>query len=374
MGTLPPQSPWVNTTDRIRSSRQDRKSPVPGVSLREVREFNLVMAGYAFFQALACACALDLFTLLSRGAPRTLADIARKLRVSRYGARVLLLGLAAAGLVLRDARGTYRNSRIAQRLLVRSSPHNVLSAVTAYHELIYRPMFHLKEAVQSGVNVGLQVFPGRGNTLYQRLARRPRLERVFQDWLEVVSARSNPVLAGVAQLKKVTHLLDVGGGNGTNAIALRMAFPQMKITVFDLPSVCKLARANIRRHGLENDIDLLPGDFFKDRFPPGVDGILFGHILNIFGEDKNRELLRRSHEALAPGGIAICYNSMTEDDESGPPRSAMSSLYFLTLASGEGIVYPWKDYQRWYRETGFRTVRVYRVGDLMDHGIVVGAK
>jgi hypothetical protein len=72
--------------------------------------------------------------------------------------------------------------------------------------------------------------------------------------------------------------------------------------------------------------------------------------------------------------MVICFQSMTEDDESGPPRSALLSLYFLTLASGEGMVYPWKDYERWYRKAGFRTVRVHRIGDLMDHGIIIGIK
>jgi ubiquinone/menaquinone biosynthesis C-methylase UbiE len=349
---------------------------VAALDATAVREFNLVMGGYAFFQALACGCQLDLFGLLNRKPGRTLADMARRLRVSRYGMRVLLLGLSTAGLVRRDKNGAYHNSPLASQLLDPASPDNLLAAVKAYHALIYRPMFHLADAVRTGTNVGLADFPGPGQTLYRRLAQRPREERIFQEWLQVVSARSNDSLIAKArgEFKRTQHLLDVGGGDGTNGIALHQAFPHMKVTVFDLPSVCKLARANIKSRGMTGGVGVLPGDFLEDPFPRGVDGILFGHILNIFNEERNVDLLRRSYAALPSGGMAICFNSMTEDDESGPPRSALLSLYFLTLASGEGMVYPWKDYQRWYRKAGFRTVRVHRIGDLMDHGIIVGIK
>jgi ubiquinone/menaquinone biosynthesis C-methylase UbiE len=352
------------------------KQGAPPLDATAVREFNLVAGGYAFFQALACGCELDLFGLLNRKPGRTLSAIARILRISRYGARVLLLGLSTAGLVRRDRAGRYHDSPLSAQLLDPASPHNLLAAVKAYHALIYRPMFHLSQAVRSGTNVGLADFPGPGRTLYRRLAERPRQERIFQDWLHVVSARSNDSLIDKARaaFKRTTHLVDVGGGDGTHAIALHQAFPNMKVTVFDLPSVCKLARANIKRRGMAAGVGVLPGDVLEDDFPRGVDGILFGHILNIFSEERNIELLRRSYAALPPGGMAICFQSMTEDDESGPPRSALLSLYFLTLASGEGMVYPWKDYQRWYRKAGFRTVRVHRIGDLMDHGIIIGIK
>jgi hypothetical protein len=341
-----------------------------------VREFNLVAGGYAFFQAMACACDLDLFGLLNRRPGRTLADIARILRISRYGARMLLLGLSTAGLVRREKSGGYHNSPLSAQLLDPASPHNHLAAIKAYQTLVYRPMFHLADAVRTGTNVGLAEYPGPGATLYRRLAQRPREERIFQDWLHVVSARSNDALIDKARsaFKRTTHLVDVGGGDGTNGIALHQAFPHMKVTVFDLPSVCKLAKANIKKRGLSKWVGVLPGDLLADPFPAGVDGILFGHLLNIFGEEKNIDLLRRSYAALPVGGMAICFQSMTEDDESGPPRSALLSLYFLTLASGEGMAYPWKDYERWYRKAGFRTVRVHRVGDLMDHGIIVGIK
>lgn len=352
-----------------------RASSTKRLGDREVRDFNLVIGGHAFFEALATACELDLFTKLSRRPNRTLGDVASALAIPEPAARVLLLALAAVGLIERHPRrATYRNSRTAEELLTEGSARDMRPAVFAYHRLIYRPLFHLTEAVRKGTNVGLRVFPGSGKTLYRRLARRPRDEQTFQAWLHMVSAQSNRALRSVGRLSRVRHLLDVGGGDGTNAMALRDAFPQMNVTVFDLPTVCRIVRRNVRRAKLEDVIFTRPGDFLTDRFPKGVDGVLFGHILNIFAEATNVKLLRRAYDALPAGGVAICFNSMTDDNETGPLRSAFLSLYFLVLASGEGMVYPWKDYVRWYKQVGFRKVEVHRVGDLMDHGIIVGIK
>lgn len=360
---------------RRRTSGDLTRSTTRHLTTREIREFNLVMGGHAFFEALATACELDLFTQLSRRPNRTLRQLAADVAISESAARVLLLALAAIGLVDRNPRrGTYRNSRTAEELLTEGSARDMRPAVFAYHRLIYRPLFYLPQAVRAGTNVGLRVFPGRARTLYGRLARRPRDERTFQAWLHMVSAQSNPALSSVMRLSRVRHLLDVGGGDGTNAIALRDAFPQMSVTVFDLPTVCRIAQRNVARAKLDDVIFTRPGDFLTDRFPTGIDGVLFGHILNIFSETTNLKLLRRAYDALPAGGVAICFNSMTDDNETGPLRSAFLSLYFLVLASGEGMVYPWKDYVRWYKQVGFRRVEVHRVGDLMDHGIVIGTK
>jgi predicted O-methyltransferase YrrM len=357
-----------------RPSSHAKTVPPRGVSPAELRELNLVMGGFAFFQALVAGTQLDIFGRLAARPGTTLAGLARALRLRPHPLRVLLLGLCSAGLLHRDRAGGYRNTRVADRFLVPERGENLLAAIAAYHALIYKPLFHLTDAVRTGQNVGLAEFPGPGATLYKRLARRPAEERIFQDWLHMVSAHSNDALRAIPTLSRVRHLLDVGGGDGTNGIAMRRAHPNMKITVFDLPSVCRLAAKNIRHAGLEQVVSTAPGDFLTDSFPRGADGILFGHILNIFGEARNRQLLRRAHRALPRGGIVICFNSMTDDTEMGPPRSALLSLYFLALASGEGMVYPWKDYRAWFTEVGFRKVEVHRVGDVMDHGIVVGTK
>lgn len=351
------------------------KDSDPEPSSRVLREFTLVLGGYAYFEALVAGCRLGVFERLEKGSKgMEREEIAGALGISAYAARVLLLSLCSIGLLTRSSKGIYRNSAVARRLLLKDSPQNVLSVVDAHHHLIYRGMFHLTDAIRQGRHVGLDTLPGEGKMLYQRLASRPELEGVFQSWVQNIADRANPLLGRVAEFRRIRHLADIGGGNAANAIALHKLFPHLKITVFDLPSVCERARENIRAHGLSGSISTVAGDFFRDPFPGDADAFLFGHLVHIFGEENIMRLMEKAHGSLPRGGMAICFNGMTDDDETGPLRSADLSLYFLAVASGEGMVYPWKEFKKWYAAAGFRKVKTYDLKDFQRHGVVIGVK
>jgi hypothetical protein len=50
----------------------------------------------------------------------------------------------------------------------------------------------------------------------------------------------------------------------------------------------------------------------------------------------------------------------------------MGSPYFLTLATGEGMLYTWREYTTWLREAGFRSVEARALP--RDHGVIIGRK
>ena len=64
---------------------------------------------------------------------------------------------------------------------------------------------------------------------------------------------------------------------------------------------------------------------------------------------------------------------MADDDESGPISTALGSPYFLAIATGEGMLYSWKDYESWLAGSGF--AQVVRVDDLpLEHGLLLATK
>jgi len=55
----------------------------------------------------------------------------------------------------------------------------------------------------------------------------------------------------------------------------------------------------------------------------------------------------------------VIFNMMGDDDDSGPLSTALGSPYFLAIATGEGMLHPWKDYEAALRDVGFKqTVRL----------------
>jgi cyclopropane fatty-acyl-phospholipid synthase-like methyltransferase len=174
------------------------------------------------------------------------------------------------------------------------------------------------------------------------------------------------------ELKSVRHLLDMGGNDGTTATRLVAHYPDIQVTIFDLPSVTEAARRSTA-NGSEGQIQFHPGDLFTDVFPRNVDAILFSHVLEIFSETQILFLLSKTFEALPKGGKVMIYGFNVSDDEQRGLYSARLSLYLNVLASGQGMAYPAKDWERWLRQVGF--VRVTSSTGLpYEHGLNIGWK
>lgn len=335
-----------------------------------IERLYLVMGGHIFFQTLSAAVQLDLFTLLARRGPLTRAEVASHLGIADKPARILLLGCTALGF-LRKKGDRYSNSLAARRVLTRGTPGNLVSVIEWQHHVNYLPMHAFQEAIVANRNVGLDGLPGSEATLYGRLAHQPHLERIFQDAMEAVSTQSNVLLARLVDFSRVTHLVDIGGGNATNIIALARKYPRLRATVFDSESICEIARRNIDAAGMAARLDAVAGDAFTDPLPEG-DCYLFAHFFNIWSEERNLALLRKCHAALPPSGSLVIFNMMQSDAETGPLVAAMGSPYFLTLATGEGMLYTWAEYEGWLREVGFATVT--RQVLLRSYGVIVGRR
>lgn len=337
-----------------------------------MREFSLVLGGYAYFQALHAACELDLFTKLARMKAATLAELAEVCGVADYGMRVLLLACTSLRLVARNSDGRYRNEFVAEALLVGDNPQNLLPCVEAFARLIYPAMGNLTESIRGGTNAGLQTIPGQGETLYERLRAHPELSRVFYRWLKSAGAAANQHLAAAPSLAGVRRLLDIGGGDGEVATALLGRNPSLRITLFDLPEVCRHTRSALQLVA-SSALQLAEGDFFRDPFPNGHDAVLFCRILHIFSEKEIAHLLAKAYEAIEPGGKVIAFDYVASDEEDGPLGAAHLSLYFLALASGSGMTYPVRDYVARFQEAGFTDVRATRIAG-SDHALILGTK
>jgi ubiquinone/menaquinone biosynthesis C-methylase UbiE len=338
---------------------------------RKLDQLTRTLGGHIFFETLVAAAHLDLFSLLAERGPMTRAEMAKQLGIAEKPLRIVLLGCVSLGL-LKKSGDRFRNDKVSELLLTRNAPRSILPIIEWQHAINYRAMFHFDEAIRANRNVGLEEFKGTENTLYGRLTHHPELELVFQKAMQSISVQANEMLAQYVDFSGVRHLVDVGGGNGSNIIRLARRYPQLKASVFDAPSVCEIARAHIASEGLSDRLGAVPGDCFRDPFPAGVDCILFCHFFTIWSEARNQELLRKAYAALPEGGAAIIFNMMQEDDESGPLTAAMGSPYFLTLATGEGMLYTWSEYEAWMRAAGFR--RVVRRAFVRNHGAIIGLK
>jgi SAM-dependent methyltransferase len=336
-----------------------------------LERLELVLGGPVFFQTLRTAVELDLFTILAQHPGAPLDRLAQLTGVDRRPMRIVLLGCTALQLV--EKRGPrYYNTPVSDSRLNRASPVNIVATVEFGHRIVYRAIFHLLDAVRMNTNAGLSEFTGTGDTIYERLAHAPDLERVFHAGLRTTSGLSVDHLLGHVDFASVRHVLDVGGGDGTVLSGLARRHPHLRGTLLERGSVCARARARFEAEELTDRVDAREVDCVAESFPSGPDCILLMHFLTIWSEETNRALVRKCHQTLPAGGRLVVFDGAQSNDERGPVRAARWSPYFLVLASGQGLFYTADEYAGWMRQAGFIDVEQQYTSP--DHALVVGVR
>lgn len=340
--------------------------------LREAEHLQLIIHGATAFELLRTALEFDVFEKIEKEGGMDLPSVAAALGVEQQPARVLLLGLTALELLRRDG-DRYVNTPITRRSLL---PHRAgyLGPLVDIQSKITNPgLADFAESMRRNTNVGLRHLDGPGDTLYERITANPHLQQVFYDNMGHASRQTFPLVAETFDFSGLHHLVDIGGGDGSNSIAVARRNPHLKMTIFDQASVLDIAKQNAVNAGVGDQVDGWAGDLFTDPLPPGIDGVLFCHIFEIWSLERNTELLRKCYDALPPGGACLVYNFVSEDDNSGCASAAFMSVYFLTVASGEGMVYSAVDMAQCLRDAGFSRVERHE-GVGFHHALMVGYK
>jgi hypothetical protein len=333
--------------------------------------FRFLVNAPALFNAVATAAELRIFPFLAEQESADFAEIMEFTGLPAHQLRVLLQAVCSTGLLERPA-GRYRNAAVAADLLASEEDDSWSHIVVGWKEIYYPAFAEMTTALRAGTNTALARFSGDEPTLYQRLSRYPDLEGLFHKAMTAFTLRSVDALVEREEFRSVRHLLDVGGGDGATSARLVARHPGLTSTIFDLPSVSRIAEDNaFAAH--PNRVSLHPGDIFTDDFPRGGDAVLFSHVLEIFAEDQILGLLKKAHDALPSGGRVFVYGYNVSDDETEGIFGARLGLYFNVLASGRGMAYPARDYERWLRMTGFGDVTTVS-GLPYEHGLSMGTR
>lgn len=335
------------------------------------QRFLLVAHGHTLFNAVVAGLELDVFGHLSAHPGATLGELADQAGVDPHKMRVLLASLSAIDLLV-PVDGRYRNAPVAERLLAPRGPESWRNIFLSRHRTDYAGMAHTTQALRSGTNDGLKVHAGEGGSVYERLGADPETEAILHRSIAAFAHQEMHGLLHTADLEGTGHLLDVGGGSGAKAAAIAGHHPGIKVTVFDLPSVTRLAARELPPE-VDGRVLFQPGDMFTDPFPAGMDTILFSSVLDVFDARRVETLLAKAHDALGPGGRVLIYSCNTAPDEAGGVIATSLSLFLNVIATGEGMAYPVADYERMLRAAGFDQVGA--VGGLpMEHTMITAVR
>ncbi|GBC60682.1 o-methyltransferase [Desulfonema ishimotonii] len=161
------------------------------------------------------------------------------------------------------------------------------------------------------------------------------------------------------------RLLDVGGASGTYALEFLKQVPGLSVTLFDLPGVIPMAEARIARAGAADRVRFVPGDFYHDTLPGGHDLVWLSAIIHQNSREQNRELFRKAHAALVPGGRIWIRDHIMDAARVHPSAGAVFAVNMLVATPG-GSTYTFDEVVSDLASSGFTTPRMIRDGGQMD--------
>jgi acetylserotonin O-methyltransferase len=265
---------------------------------------------------------------------------------------------ACVGLGLLTKLGDeYFNTPLADEYLARSSPSTLSGYIRYSNDALYRLWEHLDDAVIEGTNRWKQTFGADGG-LFTHFFRTPEAQRDFLMGMHGFGMISSPAVIAAFDLSRFTSFVDLGGATGHLALAARDAYPGIKPTLFDLPSVIEVAKEHVGGR-----VSLVAGDFFVDPLP-AADLYAIGRILHDWTEVKIVALLNKIHAALADGGGLLIAEKLLKEDRSGSVTTHMQSLNMLVCTEGRERTL--SEYSALLRGAGFREISGRITGAPLD--------
>ena len=284
------------------------------------------------------ATRLGIFEVLAKG-EGTVCEVAARCGLDQHATEALLFALAGAGYV--RSKGThYMLAPVASKWLLKSSRQSLYDYML-FNFLNWNWDERFEDFLRTGKPVHIhQEMSSDEWQIYQRAMRSLANFSAFE------VARRMPVPRGVQKM------LDIGGSHGYYSVMLCRRHPGLHSIVFDLPEAVVHAARMLAQEGMGERIVHRSGNALTDNLGnEEYDLIFIGNLLHHFDEKANRDLVKRSAQALRPGGYLVIeefqrFQSSKEVGELG----ALSNLYFA--ATSEAGIWSMEEIAGWQREAG----------------------
>ena len=183
----------------------------------------------------------------------------------------------------------------------------------AWTEILY--------SIQTGKKAFDKVF---GKPIFDYLGEHLDKAQIFDAAMVGIHGRESAAVQKAYDFSGINTVVDIGGGNGSQLIALLKANPTMRGILFDLPHVIERAKAPIAAAGLADRCELVAGSFFET-VPAGADAYFMRHIIHDWEDEKSLTILRNCHRAMPAHGRLLVVESVI------PPGNEPFGGKFLDL-------------------------------------------
>jgi ubiquinone/menaquinone biosynthesis C-methylase UbiE len=305
-------------------------------------------AGYEPALILEAAVRLGVFDALD-DQPSTLDEAAARLGASHRGLRALLNALVGLGLLDRFGERYALTDESAAYLVTQSPTYQGYMCKHVSGHLLPRWM-RLTEVVRTGRPQGVVNEQADGADYFREF-----VEDIFPMSYDAARALAGELVDPKGE--GIVSVLDLAAGSGVWSIALAEASPRVRVTAVDWPAVLPVTRRVAQRHGVLDQFTFAEGDLMAADFGHDHTIATLGHILHSEGEARSRQLLRKTFDALAPGGTIAIAEFIANEDRTGPSGALIFAVTMLVNTEA-GDTFTFNEMAGWLKDAGFVNVRL----------------
>lgn len=312
--------------------------------------------GYLRAEALAAAFELGVIGTLEATEEATTAALAGRLSVNEFHLQILLDILTHDG-VLKKGLGGFSLSESFR-------------AALAYRDLLQvRMEFGRRHRRTVADNYAASIrspFEHQGRLhafkFHPMPDYSPQIRAETEVWVRFISTFTRyaaPPLLARHDFSARRHVLDIGGNNGEVALQLCRSYPDLRVTIFDIPVVCDIGTERVAAEGFSDRITFIKGDAKIDPLPEGADVAIFSTVLTDHTPENVDLFLSKTYRALAPGADLVVWEPAVIDLEHDGFRESDMDLFPFVSTWG-----PPDRYVEAIRSAGFHDIRADKVEEI----------
>lgn len=322
--------------------------------------------GFIHSQVLQSCVQLGIFDYLKAG-PRSASALAEFAGLPEERAVHLLR--AASALRLLEARPDNHYGLGVLGAATIDNP-SILSIIR-HHETLYRDLGEPVELFRgSAAGRGMQdLWPYATSEAPDGLAADE--VGAYTDLMAASQAMVAEQVIAAFSFRDRRSLLDIGGGSGAFVRAVHARWPELSLTIADLPGVAEIAKAGIAEAGLSDSIEVVGADATRDQLPGGFDVVSLVRILHDHDDAVAERFIKAARRCLTDDGVLLIAEPMADAPGAGRLIDAYFNIYLLAMGSGRPRRFD--ELSEMLAASGFRQVRRLRTRIPLITSVVVAS-
>jgi SAM-dependent methyltransferase len=311
---------------------------------------RLQQLGFAYAPPLIISAAVNnkVFDTLQSG-PKTLEQVKKETGASARGLRAIMDALVGLELLKKDRQSKYSLTPESQAFLISEKPGTLAGFFGSILPVMASRWLRLTDIVRDGRPAVAVNQEAEGTEFFSQL-----VETIIP--MSYPGAQKLADHLKVANSKEQLRVIDLAAGSGIWGIALTQKSPQVSVTAVDWPGMIPTTKRITEKFGVRDRFNFVEGDLLEANFGSGYDVATLGHILHSEGEQRGRQLLKKTVRALRSGGTIAIAEWLVDDDRTKPLPSLMFSVQML-VNTETGDTFSLNEIKNWLKDAGFKKVR-----------------